>query len=151
MELGVSVEDIQAMVLGGHGDDMVPLVSCTSVSGIPVSQLVQSDRLAAIIDRTRKGGTEIVNYLKTGSAYYAPGAATAQMVEAIARDKKRLVPAAAYCRGQYGLDDIYVGVPIIVGAGGVEKIIEVQLTDAERQALQKSAAGVKANIAKLNL
>ena len=151
MELGVSVEDTQAMVLGGHGDSMVPLLSCTSVGGIPVTQLIPSNRLAEIVKRTRDGGIEIVNYLKTGSAYYAPGAAVAQMAEAIVRDKKRLLPVAAYCQGEYGLEDVYVGVPCIIGANGVEKIIQLELSAEELEALRKSAGQVKANIAKLEL
>ena len=149
IDLGVSAEDVQAMVLGGHGDDMVPLVSCTSVGGIPIAQLMTPTRLAEIIQRTRDGGIEIVNYLKTGSAFYAPGAAVAQMVEAIERDKKRVIPVSAYCRGEYGIEEAYVGVPAIVGVNGVEKILKLDLTEAELQALRKSAAGVKANIAKL--
>jgi malate dehydrogenase len=151
MELGVSVEDIQAMVLGGHGDSMVPLLSCASVGGIPVTQMIPAGRLAEIVKRTRDGGIEIVNYYKTGSAYYAPGAAVAQMAEAIVRDKKRVVPAAAFCRGEYGIEDVYVGLPIILGAGGVEKILKIELSEAELAALRKSAAEVKANVAKLNL
>ncbi len=151
LELGVSVEDVQAMVLGGHGDSMVPLVSCTSVSGIPVAQLIPHDRLAELIKRTANGGAEIVNLLKTGSAFYAPGAAVAQMVEAIERDKKRVLPAAVYCRGEYGLDDVYIGLPIVLGAGGCEKILQLQLAPDELEALRKSAAEVKANIAKLKL
>lgn len=151
MELNVSIEDIQAMVLGGHGDSMVPLKSCTSVGGIPVTQLIHPNRLDEIIQRTRDGGIEIVNFLKTGSAYYAPGAASAQMVEAIVRDKKRVVPAAAYCRGEYGLEDVYVGVPVVIGAGGVEKILKLELSDEELEALRKSADHVKANIAKLEI
>jgi malate dehydrogenase len=151
MELGVSAEDVQAMVLGGHGDDMVPLVSCTSVGGIPVTQLIHPTRLAEIIQRTRDGGIEIVNYLKTGSAFYAPGAAVAQMVEAIERDKKRVIPCSAYCQGEYGLENIYIGVPIILGADGVEKIIKLELSTTELEALRKSAAHVKESIAKLNL
>ncbi|MBM3334423.1 malate dehydrogenase [Candidatus Sumerlaeota bacterium] len=151
LELGVSVEDIQAMVLGGHGDSMVPLLSCTSVGGIPVKQLVSANRLAEIVKRTRDGGIEIVNYLKTGSAYYAPGAAVLQMVEAIARDKKRVVPCSAYCRGEYGIEDIYVGVPIIIGAGGVEKIIKIDLAPEELEALRKSANEVKNSMEKLEV
>jgi len=151
MELGVSVEDVQAMVLGGHGDSMVPLKSCTSVGGIPVAQLIHPNRLDQIIQRTRDGGIEIVNFLKTGSAYYAPGAAAAQMAEAIVRDKKRVVPAAAYCRGEYGLDDVYVGVPVILGAGGVEKILKLELSAEELAALRASADSVKKNVAKLAL
>ncbi len=141
--LDVSVEDIQAMVLGGHGDTMVPLVSYTTVSGIPVSQLIDAERLAEIVERTRKGGAEIVGYLKTGSAYYAPSAAAVQMVEAIVHDKKRILPSAAWLEGEYGLSDLYCGVPCKLGRGGVEGIIEVELTAAERAALTASAAAVK--------
>ena len=143
LELGVSVEDIQAMLLGGHGDTMVPVPSCTSVGGIPVTQLVAPDRLEAIVQRARNGGAEIVGLLKTGSAYYAPAAATAQMVEAVVRDKKRLVPCAAYCRSEYGAGGYFVGVPVILGSGGVERVIELDLLPAERQALDKSIAAVK--------
>jgi malate dehydrogenase len=143
MELGVSVEDVSAMLLGGHGDTMVPLASCTSVGGVPVTQLIGRKRLDEIVQRTRDGGAEIVALLKTGSAYYAPGAATAQMVEAIVRDKRRLLPAAAYCDKEYGVGGHFVGVPIILGAGGVERIIEVDLDAAERAAFQKSIDAVK--------
>jgi len=151
MELGVSAEDIQTMVLGGHGDSMVPLLSCTSVGGIPVTQLINANRLAELVKRTRAGGIEIVNFLKTGSAFYAPGAAVAQMCEAIERDKKRVIPASVWCQGEYGIQDVYVGLPIVLGVGGVEKIIKMELAPAELEALRKSAAEVKANIAKLNL
>jgi malate dehydrogenase len=151
MELGVSVEDVQAMVLGGHGDSMVPLKSCTCVGGIPVAQLIHAARLDEIIKRTRDGGIEIVNFLKTGSAYYAPGAAAAQMAEAIIRDKKRVVPAAAWCQGEYGIEGVYVGLPVILGAGGVEKIVKLELNADELAALRKSADEVKKNIAKLEL
>ncbi len=143
MELGVSVEDVSAMLLGGHGDTMVPLASCTSVGGIPVAQLIDPQRLEAIVQRTRDGGAEIVGLLKTGSAYYAPAAATAQMVEAVVRDKKRLVPVAAYCDREYGVGGYYIGVPVILGAGGVERIIELELSDSERAALQTSIDAVK--------
>jgi malate dehydrogenase len=143
LELGVSVEDVSAMLMGGHGDTMVPLASCTSVGGIPVRQLLPAERLEQIVQRTRDGGAEIVNLLKTGSAYYAPAAATAEMVEAIVRDKKRLIPVAAYCDREYGVGGYYVGVPVILGAGGVERIIELDLTDGERAALQKSINSVK--------
>lgn len=142
MELGVSVEDISALLLGGHGDTMVPLASCTSVGGIPVTQLIAPARLEEIIDRTRKGGAEIVGLLKTGSAYYAPAAATAQMVEAIIRDKKRLIPCAAYCDEQYGVGGYYVGVPVVLGSAGVERIVELELTDSEQAAFQKSVEAV---------
>jgi malate dehydrogenase len=143
MELDVSVEDVSAMLLGGHGDTMVPLASCASVGGIPVTNLVAPERLTEIIERTRNGGAEIVSLLKTGSAYYAPAAATAQMVEAIVRDKKRLLPCAAYCKQEYGVGGYYVGVPVVLGASGVEKIIELPLTDCEKAAFQKSVDAVK--------
>ena len=151
MELNVSVEDIQALVLGGHGDSMVPLPRYTTVGGVPITELMSEDRVAALIERTRKGGIEIVNFLKTGSAYYAPAAAATQMAEAILKDKKRLLPCAAYLEGEYGLRDVFVGVPVILGANGVEKILEVRLTKEEQAALAKSAENVKANIAKLKL
>jgi malate dehydrogenase len=141
--LDVSVEDIQAMVLGGHGDTMVPLVSYTTVSGIPVTQLLAKDKLEAIIQRTRTGGAEIVAHLKTGSAYYAPSAAAVQMVEAIALDKKRILPCAAWLTGEYGLRDVFCGVPCKLGAGGLERIIEVTLTDQERKDLHASAEAVR--------
>jgi malate dehydrogenase len=143
MELGVSVEDISALLMGGHGDTMVPIPSCTSVGGIPVTQLIDRKRLEEIIQRTRDGGAEIVSLLKTGSAYYAPAAATAQMVEAVVRDKKRLLPCAAYCDKEYGVGGYYVGVPVILGASGVERIIELDLTGDERAAFQKSVDAVK--------
>jgi malate dehydrogenase len=149
--LGVSVEDIQAMVLGGHGDTMVPLVSYTTVSGIPVSQLLDQATLEAIVTRTRNGGAEIVNFLKTGSAYYAPSAAAVQMAEAIVLDKKRVLPCAAWLEGEYGLSGIYCGVPCKLGKGGVEQILEVKLSDAERAALQKSANAVKETMAVVKL
>ncbi len=149
LELDVSVEDVQAMVLGGHGDTMVPLVSYTSVSGIPVSHLIPGDRLDALIERTRNGGAEIVGYLKTGSAYYAPSAAAVQMAEAIVRDKRRILPAAAYLEGEYGHDGIYLGVPCKLGDGGLQEVIEVPLTDAEAAALAKSADHVRGTMAHL--
>jgi malate dehydrogenase len=142
MELDVSVEDIQAMVLGGHGDTMVPLVSYTSVSGIPVTQLMPRDKLDAIVDRTRNGGAEIVKFLKTGSAYYAPSAGAVQMAEAIVKDKKRILPCAAWLQGEYGMNDLFLGVPVKLGKNGMEGIIEVELTDEERAALKKSADAV---------
>ena len=141
--LDISVEDIQAMVLGGHGDSMVPLVSYTTVSGIPVTQLMDRKTLDGIVDRTRNGGAEIVSFLKTGSAYYAPSAAAAQMAEAIVHDKKRVLPCAAWLEGEYGLDGLFLGVPCKLGRGGLEAILEVELTDAEQQALAKSADDVK--------
>jgi malate dehydrogenase len=149
-ELGVSVEDIRALLMGGHGDTMVPIPSCTSVGGIPVTQLIKSDRLAEIIDRTRKGGAEIVGLLKTGSAYYAPSAAAAQMVEAIVRDKKRLIPCAAYCDREYNVGGYYVGVPVILGAAGVEQIVELQLTDEEQANFSKSVDAVKGLVATMD-
>jgi len=150
MELGVSVEDVQAMLLGGHGDTMVPLRSATSVGGIPVSQLIAADKLEQIIQRTRQGGGEIVSLLKTGSAYYAPAAATTQMVEAIVRDKKRLLPAAAYCDKEYGVGGYYVGVPVILGSGGVERIVELKLTESEQAEFQKSVDAVRNLVADMN-
>jgi len=146
MELNCSVEDVQAMVLGGHGDSMVPLRTCTNVSGIPITQLIPDDRLEAIIQRTRVGGGEIVKLLKTGSAYYAPALASVEMVEAVLLDKKRILPCSAYCQGEFGINDIYVGVPVLVGENGAEKIVEVQLTDDELAALQKSANAVKETV-----
>ena len=143
MELGVSVEDISALLMGGHGDTMVPLPSCTSVGGIPVTQLIKPERLKEIIERTAKGGAEIVSLLKTGSAYYAPAAATTQMVEAIIRDKNRLIPCAAYCDKEYGVGGYYVGVPVILGTNGVEKIVELKLEETEKAAFQKSVDAVK--------
>jgi len=142
-EIGCSVEDVQALLLGGHGDDMVPLPRYTFAGGIPITQLVKPDRLAAIIDRTRKGGAEIVNLLERGSAYYAPGAATIQMAESIIRDKKRILPCAAYCDKEYGVGGYFVGVPCILGSDGVEKVIEIELDDDERKMLQTSVQHVK--------
>ena len=141
--LGISVDDIQAMVLGGHGDTMVPLVSYTTVSGIPVSQLLAAETLEAIVDRARNGGAEIVGHLKTGSAYYAPSAAAVEMVEAIVHDRKRLLPASAWLQGQFGLSDVYCGVPCLLGRAGLERIVEIALTDAERTALHASAEAVR--------
>ena len=149
MELGVSVENIHCYVLGNHGDEMVPLTRASNVAGVPLEDILPADRLAAIVDRTRKGGGEIVNLLKTGSAYYAPAVAIAQMVEAILKDKHLIVPASAYLQGEYGLKDIYFGVPVQLGRKGVEKVIEYQLSESEMAMLQKSAAGVAENIAKL--
>ncbi|MDI6693890.1 MAG: malate dehydrogenase [Anaerolineales bacterium] len=151
MELGVSVENIHCYVLGGHGDEMVPLTRASNVAGIPLEEILSADRLEAIVERTRKGGGEIVNLLKTGSAYYAPAAAVAQMVEAILKDKHLIVPSAAYLNGQYGLNNIFFGVPAQLGRQGVEKIIEYRLSPSEQAALQKSAQGVAENIAKLKL
>lgn len=144
--IGVSVEDIQAMVLGGHGDTMVPLPSYTTVSGIPVTQLIDQTTLDKIVDRARNGGAEIVAYLKTGSAYYAPSAAAVQMVEAIALDKKRILPCSVWLQGEYGLKDVFCGVPVKLGARGLEQIVNVKLTDAERTALQASAEAVRSTM-----
>jgi malate dehydrogenase len=141
--LDVSVEDIQAMVLGGHGDTMVPLISYTTVSGIPVSQLMDATRLESIVARTRNGGAEIVAFLKTGSAYYAPSAAAVQMVEAIALDKRRILPCSAWLQGEFGLRDVFCGVPCKLGRSGLEKIVEITLTEAERTELHKSAEAVR--------
>ncbi|MGH7549056.1 MAG: malate dehydrogenase [Gemmatimonadales bacterium] len=141
--LDVSVTDIQAMVLGGHGDTMVPLVSYTTVSGIPVAQLLDRASLEKIVERTRNGGAEIVSYLKTGSAYYAPSAAVVQMVEAIARDKKRVLPCAAWLEGEYGLSGMYCGVPCKLGRKGLEQILEVKLSGEEQAALKRSAEAVR--------
>jgi malate dehydrogenase len=147
--LNVSVEDIQALVLGGHGDTMVPLVSYTTISGIPLTQFLGQDEIDGLIERTRKGGAEIVGYLKEGSAYYAPSAAVAQMVEAIGLDKKRILPCAAWMEGQYGISDTYLGVPCKLGRDGVEEIVEVELTDDERAALNASAEHVRSTIQKM--
>jgi malate dehydrogenase len=146
IELGVSVEDVSAMLLGGHGDTMVPLPSCTSVGGIPVTRMLAPERLQEIIQRTRDGGAEILSLLKSGSAYCAPAAATAQMVEAIVRDKKRLIPCAAYCDKEYAIGGYYVGVPVVLGGDGVERIIELDLAPSEQAAFLKSIEAVKAQV-----
>jgi malate dehydrogenase len=143
MELGVSVENVHSFVLGGHGDDMVPLPRYSTVAGIPLPDLLSKERIDAIVDRTRKGGAEIVNLLKTGSAYYAPSAAVFEMVEAILKDKKKILPCAAYLEGEYGIKGLYVGVPVKLGARGIEQIIQIKLTPEENAALQKSAASVR--------
>src|SRR6478735_3866893 len=150
MELGVSVEDVSALLMGGHGDTMVPMPSCTSVGGIPIRRLLSEDKLQAIVQRARDGGAEIVSLLKTGSAYYAPAAATAQMVEAIVRDKKRLIPCAAYCDKEYGVGGYYVGVPVILGAGGAEKVVELKLDAEEQAAFTKSVEAVKSLVKTMN-
>ena len=149
--LDVSVRDIQAMVLGGHGDTMVPIVSYTTVSGIPVTQLIDKAKLDAIVDRTRNGGAEIVKYLKTGSAYYAPSAAAVQMCEAIVLDQKRVLPCAAWLQGEYGMKDLFLGVPCKLGRKGLEGILQVQLSADERAALEKSAAAVREPMAAVKL
>jgi malate dehydrogenase len=148
--LDVSVEDVTAFVLGGHGDSMVPLPRYTSVAGIPLTELLDQATIDALVQRTRNGGAEIVGHLKTGSAYYAPASATTEMVAAIAHDKKRILPCAAYLTGQYGLNDVFVGVPVKLGANGIESIIEIGLTSEEATALKASAADVTENIAKLS-
>jgi len=143
MEAGVSVENIQCYVLGGHGDEMVPLTRHSNIAGIPLRDYLPADKLEAIVERTRKGGGEIVSLLKTGSAYYAPALACAQMAEAILKDKKLIVPCAAYMQGEYGLNDMYFGVPVMLGAGGMEKIVQYEFDDAERAMFEKSAASVR--------
>ncbi len=142
-ELQVSVENVTAVVLGGHGDTMVPLVRLSSVAGIPLTELLSKERLDAIVDRTKNGGAEIVKYLKTGSAYYAPSAAAVEMAESILKDKKKVLPCAAYLEGEYGIHGLFVGVPAKLGAKGIEKIYEIQLSDDEKAALHKSAAAVQ--------
>ena len=141
-ELKVSVENVTAFVLGGHGDTMVPLPRYSTVAGIPITELIAPDRLAQIVQRTRDGGAEIVKYLKTGSAYYAPSSATTEMVEAILKDKKKILPCAAYLEGEYGIKGLYVGVPVKLGAKGIEQIIQIKLTSEEQAALNKSADAV---------
>ena len=143
MEMGVSVEDVSAMVLGGHGDTMVPLSRYSTVAGVPITELLPADRVTAIEQRTASGGAEIVGLLKTGSAYYAPGMSTVEMVDAVMLDKKRVLPCSVLLQGEYGINDLYVGVPIKLGAAGVEQIIELKLTQAESAALHKSSGSVK--------
>jgi malate dehydrogenase len=142
METGASVKDVTAMVLGGHGDQMVPVVSATSVGGVPLTKLVSADRIEAMVQRTRVGGGELVKLLGT-SAWYAPGAAAAQMVDSVVLDQKRVLPCTALLQGEYGIDDLYMGVPVKLGAGGIEEILELDLTDAERAGLDESAAAVR--------
>jgi malate dehydrogenase len=143
MELGVSVKDIQAFVLGGHGDTMVPLPRYTTVSGIPIPDLMSAERIEALVDRTRNGGAEIVNLLKTGSAFFAPSASAVQMAEAILKDQKRILPCAAYCDKEYGVGGYFVGVPVMLGAAGVEKIVEIKMTTEEKARFDKSVEAVK--------
>ena len=143
MELNVSVENTHAFVLGGHGDTMVPLPRYSTVAGIPITELMSQDRIDALVDRTRNGGAEIVGLLKTGSAYYAPASAAVEMAESIIKDKKKILPCAVFLQGEYGLKDLFIGVPVKLGAGGVEKIIEITLTAEEKSALQNSAAAVQ--------
>jgi malate dehydrogenase len=149
MELNVSVEDVQAMVLGGHADEMVPLVRYSTIAGIPISTLISAERIDAIIERTRTAGGEIVGLLKTGSAYYAPSRAAAEMAEAIIRDKKRIIPCAAYVDGQYGEKGFFIGVPVKLGEGGVEEILELELTADEKEAFKNSANAIKGLLGKL--
>ncbi len=151
METNVAVENIQALVLGGHGDTMVPIVRYTTISGIPVSHFIPKDRLDAIVDRTAKGGGEIVKYLKTGSAYYAPALAITEMVESIVKGKNKVLPCAAYLEGEYGINGIYFGVPIKLGANGIEEIIEIELNDEEREMMKSSEAAVRSVIELLKL
>jgi malate dehydrogenase len=151
MELGVSAADVHAMVLGGHGDSMVPLPRYTTVNGIPITELLPQDAIDRLVQRTRMGGGEIVKLLKTGSAYYSPAAAAVQMVDAILKDKKRILPAAAKLEGEYGLSDVYVGVPVKLGAEGVEQVLELKLQPAELEELKKSAADVAQGIKDLGI
>ena len=148
-ELEVSVRDIRGFVLGGHGDTMVPLPRYSTVGGVPITELMSAERIEQLVERTRNGGAEVVALLKTGSAYYAPAASVVEMVEAILRDRRRVLPCAAYLRGEYGIDGLYVGVPIVLGNGGVEKVIEIGLTDDERAAFNRSADAVRDLLAKL--
>jgi malate dehydrogenase len=150
-ELGVSVENVHSFVLGGHGDDMVPLPRYSTVAGIPLPDLLPKEKIEAIVTRTRKGGAEIVNLLKTGSAYYAPSAAVAEMVEAILKDKKKILPCAAYLEGEYGISGLFVGVPVKLGARGIEQIIEIKLSAEEKAALDKSSASVRELVTVLGL
>jgi len=143
MELNVSVENTHAFVLGGHGDTMVPLARYSTVAGIPITELMSEDRIAALVDRTRNGGAEIVGLLKTGSAYYAPASAAVEMAESILKDKKKILPCAVYLEGEYGVKDLFIGVPVKLGVGGAEEVIEITLTKEENTALQKSAAAVE--------
>ncbi len=143
MELDVSVEDVQGFVLGGHGDTMVPLPRYTTVAGIPITELLPKERIDAICQRTANGGIEIVNFLKTGSAFYAPGAAVAQMADSLLLDKKRILPATVYLEGEYGISDLFIGVPVKLGAGGVEQIVQITLSEDEQAAINKSASAVR--------
>jgi malate dehydrogenase len=151
MELDVAVESVQAYVLGGHGDDMVPLVSYTTVGGVPISRLIPANRLASIVERTRKGGQEIVDLLKTGSAYQAPAAATAQMVNSILLDRKMILPCSAYLEGEYGIHDLFVGVPCKLGSNGVEEVMQIDLAPEENEALHRTAESVRSLVRKLGL
>lgn len=149
MEMGVSVESTHAFVLGGHGDEMVPIVRYSTIGGIPMSELMPKEKVESIVQRTRMGGAEIVNLLKTGSAYFAPGASVAEMVQSILRDKRLIVPCSAYLTGQYGLNDMYFGVPVVLGRKGVERVVVVNLSDEEKAMMDKSAALVRGSMAAL--
>ncbi|MCL5022493.1 MAG: malate dehydrogenase [Nitrospirae bacterium] len=150
-ELGVSPADVEALVMGGHGDQMVPMTRFTTVKGIPIAKMLAPDKIAALIERTRNGGAEIVSFLKTGSAYYAPAASAYQMIKAVLFDEKRVLPCSAYLKGQYGVDGVYVGVPAVIGARGLERVVELELNEEEKRDLDKSVAAVKALIEKLTL
>jgi malate dehydrogenase len=150
-ELGVSVVDTSAFVLGGHGDTMVPLPRYSTVAGIPITDLLPADRIQALVDRTANGGAEIVALLKTGSAYYAPAAASFEMVDSILRDRKRVLPCAAFLQGEYGVDGLFVGVPVVLGARGMERVVEITLTDSERAAFERSAGAVRELVTKLEV
>jgi malate dehydrogenase len=147
MELNVSVENTHAFVLGGHGDTMVPLPRYSTVAGIPITELMSSDRIEALVERTRTGGAEIVGLLKTGSAYYAPGSAAVQMAEAILKDEKKILPCAALLEGEYGIQDLFIGVPVKLGKAGVEEIVEIELKTDEKKALDRSADAVRTLVA----
>ena len=151
MELNVSVDNVHAFVLGGHGDDMVPLPRYSTVAGIPLPELISQERIDAIVERTRKGGGEIVGYLKTGSAYYAPSASIVEMIDAILKDKKKILPIAAFLEGEYGINGLYIGVPAKLGTSGIEEIVEIHLTNDERAALQQSAASVQELVDKVGV
>ncbi len=149
-KLGVALDTVHAMVLGGHGDQMVPMPRFTTVAGIPITELMDAATIEKLMDRTRKGGAEIVQYLKTGSAYYAPAAAAAEMVEAILTDRRNLSPCAAYLRGEYGIEDLYIGVPVVLGRNGIESIVQLELSDEEKRLLKVSADAVKKGVDELN-
>ena len=151
MELNVSVDNVHAFVLGGHGDDMVPLPRYSTVAGIPLPELISQERIDAIVERTRKGGGEIVGYLKTGSAYYAPSASIVEMIDAILKDKKKILPIAAFLEGEYGINGLYIGIPAKLGSSGIEEIVEIHLTNDERAALQQSAASVQELVDKVGV
>ncbi len=143
LELGVSVRNVDALVLGGHGDTMVPLPRLSTVAGVPITELLPADRIEALVERTRNGGTEIVSLMKTGGAYYAPSAAIVEMIRAIVQDERNILPCSAYLKGQYGIEDVYVGVPVVLGGAGIERVVELDLTPEELEALHRSAAAVR--------